>query len=394
MAGKRGNGQGSLTKTPTGKWIARITIEGKRVNKTFASYKEASAWMKETIHQASRGLTYDATRTCLADFLDSWIEIKKSRLRLASSQQYADTIRLYLKPYLGKLKMQELTPARIQAFYDGLVASGKGKRTVQIINITLRGALGHARRVGLLAYNPVDMVQAPRPERHEMAVWDEREVNAFLAHVRGDVFFRVAFSTGMRKSELLGLKWEDIDWRTGMLQVRRQVYVPSGGGWRFQEPKTARGTRAIRLGPGLLGALREHFNITISQMMAAAGNSWNDHDLIFPNSVGKPRDGNAVTRKFERLAVEAGLPKIRFHDVRHTAASLLLAHGTPPVKVAAMLGQGVQILLSTYAHYIPDNSETAALLMDEITTPILVSEARLKPVGIPLALDKVARTEK
>ena len=388
MAGKRANGAGSLTKTTTGKWIARVTIESKRVNKTFSTYKAASEWLSETVRQAARGLTYDATRTCLAEFLDSWLEVKKSRLRLASSLQYEGICRLYLKPYLGRLKLREVTPAKVQAFYDGLLAEGKGKRTIQIVHTTLRGALNHARRLGLIVSNPVDLVQAPRPEKREMSIWDEGEVNSFLAFMGGDVFYRVAFSTGMRQGELFGLKWEDLNWKTGMLQVRRQVYRLQGGGWRFQEPKTWRGKRSIRLGPGLLAALREHFTTTIPRLMAVAGDKWEDHDLIFPNTFGNPLDKWNETDRFQRLAQNAGLKRIRFHDIRHTCASLLLAHGEPPVRVAAMLGQSIAILLETYAHYIPDDSDSAALLMDEITTPTTLSEGQIKTVGIPLALDQ------
>lgn len=392
MTGKRANGAGSLTKTPTGKWIARVTIENRRVNKTFPTHKEAAAWLNETIRQAAMGLTYDAARTCLSDFLDAWLEIKKSRLRLASYHQYDQIGRLYLKPYLGRLKMLDVTPAKIQAFYDELLAQGRGKRTVQIVHTTLRGALNHARRLGLIGSNPVDLVQAPKPEKREMSIWDEKEVNAFLAFTGGDVFYRVAFSTGMRQAELFGLKWEDINWKTGMLQVRRQVYRLRGGGWRFQEPKTRRGKRSIRLGPGLLASLREHFIITIPRMIAVAGDKWSDHDLIFPNTFGNPLDKWNETDRFQRLAQNAGLKRIRFHDIRHTCASLLLAHGEPPVRVAAMLGQSIAVLLDTYAHYIPDDSNTAALLMDEITTPTAFRENQFKTVGIGLALEQAGKT--
>lgn len=386
MTGKRANGQGSVTKTTTGKWLARVTIEGRRVTKTFAQFKDASEWLKETIRLTDHGLGYDASRTAFSDFLDAWLEVKRSRLRTASIFQYESTCRLYLKPRIGKLKMREITPARVQALYDALLAEGRGKRTIQIVHATLRGAMNHAQRLGLIVLNPCDLVQAPKPEKREMTVWDERQVNAFMAHVGGDAFYRVAFSTGMRQGELFGLRWEDINWRTGMLQVRRQVYSPPGGGWRFQEPKTARGTRAIRLGPGLLAALRERFNVTIPAMMALAGRKWEDHDLIFPNGFGRPLDKWNITSGFERLAAEAGLPVIRFHDIRHTCASLLLMHGEPPVKVAAMLGQSIEVLLSTYAHYIPSDDDAAALLMDEITTITALPDDPFQSVGIALAL--------
>jgi integrase len=353
------------------------TVEGGRLTKSFTTQREASAWLRDTIRQAEEGLGYHANKTLLKDFLEAWLQTKSSRLRLSTQEQYRRVVKIYLTPGLGKLKMSEVNAARVQAFYDALLAGGTGKRTIEIVHTVLHGALSHARRIGLASSNAAELVEVPRPEKHEMQIWDESEVSQFLAGVAGDgAFYRLAFSTGMRRGELIGLKWSDLDWQTGMLQIRRQVYEPQGGGWRFQEPKTARGKRAIRLGPGLLESMRAHFITIIPGMMSFAGDKWQDHDLIFPCTKGTPRNGYEVTKKFQRLAGELGLPVIRFHDIRHTCASLLLAHGEPPMRVAAILGQSVPVLLETYAHFIPDDSDRAATLMDEITTPVTLPIAQ------------------
>jgi integrase len=215
--------------------------------------------------------------------------------------------------------------------------------------------------------NYADLVESPKPERHEMQVWDESQVSLFLNQTPDSAFYRLAFATGMRRGEIIGLKWIDLDWRSGILTVRRQVYEPQGGGWRFQEPKSRAGIRSIRLGPQILEMLRVQFNRTIPLMRQLAGDRWQENDLIFPSSNGKPRNGYQVSKQFHSLAEQAGLPAIRFHDIRHTAASIMLMHGEPPVRVAMILGQGLAVLLSTYAHYIPDDSSRAAILMDEIT---------------------------
>nr|HMN62829.1 site-specific integrase [Anaerolinea sp.] len=353
---------------------AVATVEGRRISKTFTTQKAAGAWLRETTLQAEQGMGYDAARTRLGEFMDAWMATKTPGLRMATIESYSAQIRLYIKPKIGNLKMREVTAARIQSFYDGLLADGKGKRTVEIAHMVLHGALEHARRIGLLANNPAELVQVPRPEKREMSVWNENQVSQFLVHVDGDPLYRLAFFTGMRRGELLGLKWSDLDWKTGMLQIRRQVYRMARGGWRFQEPKTARGKRAIRLGPALLAALREHYMVTIPMLMSLAGEAWQEYDLIFPSRKGNPLIGSEVSKHFRGLAREAGLPAIRFHDIRHTCASLLLSHREPAVRVAAMLGQSVQILLETYAHYIPEDSESAAVLMNEITTPAMLPE--------------------
>jgi integrase len=239
----------------------------------------------------------------------------------------------------------------------------------------LHGCLKHAHRLGLVAQNWAALVEAPRPVKQEMSVWSENQVNQFLTFLTGasdQVFYRIAFATGMRRGELIGLLWEDLDWQTGALMVRRQVYNPAGGGWRFQEPKTARGKRTIRLGPGLVSALGVHYGGALPLARGFAGDRWQEHDLIFPSMVGTPRHGYEVSKKFGELVKSAGMPRIRFHDIRHTAASVMLLHGEPPVRVAAILGQSVAVLLDTYAHYIPDDQESASALMDAITTPVVM----------------------
>ena len=150
--------------------------------------------------------------------------------------------------------------------------------------------------------------------------------------------------------------------------VRRQVYELEGGDYIFQAPKTERGRRGIRLGKGLIEALRIHYSNTIPQMRAIAGNQWQENDLIFPTSKGTPRNGYSVSKQFHERVIELGLPMIRFHDIRHSAASIMLLHGEPAVRVAGILGQSVAVLLSTYAHYIPDDQERASKIMDDITT--------------------------
>ncbi len=240
------------------------------------------------------------------------------------------------------------------------------------MHTVLHGCLNHAHRLGLVAQNWADLVEVPRPAKKEMQIWNETQVSIFLAGVPDPVFWRLAFATGMRRGELLGLKWDDLDWQTGALMVRRQVFQPAGGGWHFQEPKTDRGRRTIRIGPGLIEALKTQFNQTIPMMRAFAGDRWEENDLIFPSTVGTPRNCYNVSKKFQDLVKASGLPRIRFHDIRHTAASLMLLHGEPPVRVAAILGQSLAVLLETYAHYIQDDQESASRLMDSITTPVLV----------------------
>lgn len=367
----RSRNEGSISKRANGSYLAQVSIDGKRVSKVYKTKKEAQEWVTTMTGQVKQGLTYNSAKTTVDELLAEWLKIKKTKSRPATEEQYRRIARLYISPALGKLKLQDITAARIQRLYSDLEKQSVGKRTIEITHTVLHGFLAHAQRLGLVAQNWAALVEVPRPASREMVVWDESQVSQFLI-ANPDPFYRLALATGMRRGELIGLQWKDIDWNTGMLHIRRQVYELEGGGWIFQAPKTERGRRGIRLGRGMLEALRYQFTVTIPQMQAIAGEAWQENDLIFPTGKGTPRNGYNVSKDFHERAVISGLPVIRFHDMRHTAASIMLLHGEPPVRVAGILGQSVQILLSTYAHYIPDDQERASSLMDAITTPVSI----------------------
>jgi len=369
---KRLHGEGTIYKRSNGTYRAQVSVGGKRLSHTSGNLRECQTWLRSMADQVEKGLTWSAAKTTLGELAEDWLEIKRSQLRLATQEQYTRMIQIYIKPGLGSVKLKDLSAARLQSFYHQLRDQGAGRRTIQLVHTVLHGVLKHALRLGLISVNWAELVEAPRPEKHEMQVWDESQVSLFLNRTTDSAFYRLAFATGMRRGEIIGLKWIDLDWRSGTLTVRRQVYEPEGGGWRFQEPKSRAGVRSIRLGPQILEMMRGQYNQAIPLARQLAGERWQENDLIFPSSNGKPRNGYEVSKKFRSLALSFGLPAIRFHDIRHTAASIMLMHGEPPVRVAAILGQGLAVLLSTYAHYIPDDSSRAAILMDEITAPYAV----------------------
>lgn len=367
----RSRNEGSISKRANGSYLAQVSIDGKRVSKVYKTKKEAQEWITTMTGQVKQGLTYNSAKTTVDELLAEWLKIKKTKSRPATEEQYRRIARLYISPALGKLKLQDITAARIQRLYSDLEKQSVGKRTIEITHTVLHGFLAHAQRLGLVAQNWAALVEVPRPASREMVVWDESQVSQFLI-ANPDPFYRLALATGMRRGELIGLQWKDVDWNAGMIHIRRQVYELEGGGWIFQAPKTERGRRGIRLGRGMLEALRYHYTVTIPQMQAIAGEAWQENDLIFPTGKGTPRNGYNVSKDFHERVLASGLPVIRFHDMRHTAASIMLLHGEPPVRVAGILGQSVQILLSTYAHYIPDDQERASSLMDAITTPVSI----------------------
>jgi integrase len=209
-----------------------------------------------------------------------------------------------------------------------------------------------------------------------MQVLDESEVSQFLVAAQENphqALYQLAITTGMRQGELFGLKWSDLQWNSGGLHVQRQIQRINGKGWSFAEPKTRAGRRTIKLGEGTLHVLREHKERQVVQK-AMAGDCWQEHDLIFPTKAGTPGYGSNLRKDFLRVLDKAGLPKIRFHDLRHTAASILLNRGVPLLIVSKMLGHSKpSITLDVYGHLIHEMQDEASEVMDKLVTPIQVA---------------------
>ena len=210
-----------------------------------------------------------------------------------------------------------------------------------------------------------------------MRFLDENQVQQFMivAKAQNDRFFTLyylAISTGMRQGELLGLKWADLDWEKGELTVCRQLTKKKGGGFELTSPKTKAGIRQISLGSNALDILREHRKAQQLERQAA-GVHWQDQGLVFTSSIGTPIDRSNMRLFFKALLKDAGLPDIRFHDLRHTAASLMLNNGIPLMIVSRRLGHAQpSITLDVYGHLIPAKQQEAASLMDDILTPISI----------------------
>jgi integrase len=206
-----------------------------------------------------------------------------------------------------------------------------------------------------------------------MMVLDESQVTQFLVAAQNSPYlalYHLAVTTGMRLGELFGLKWSDLQWMSGTLLVQRQLQRVRRQGWSFVEPKTRSGRRAIKLGENTLQSLRVHKSRQ-ELAKALAGSEWKDHDLIFPTTIGTPGDASNMRIDFKRVLQQAGLPGIRFHDLRHTAASLMLNHGVPAIVVSKILGHSKpSITLDVYGHLYHEMQGSAAVIMDQLVAPI------------------------
>ena len=284
-------------------------------------------------------------------------------------QGYERIVRLHIKPTLGRIKLDRLTPVHVRSLYRERLDAGRKPRMVQLVHATLHKALKQSVNDGLIPRNVTEAVKVPRPVKKEMEPLSPMQARTLLVAARGErleALYALAVTTGMRQGEILGLKWEDVDLEAGTLQVRRTLSTATGGGVTFGAPKTAKSRRSIRLPELALSSLRRHRKSQLEERMRLAG-LWKEHDLVFTTGVGTPMSrADLVTRSFKPLLRHAGLPEIRFHDLRHTCATLLLSRGVHAKLVQELLGHAtIAVTLDTYSHVLPGMDDALANTMDE-----------------------------
>ncbi len=345
-------------------------LTGKRRRKrvTAATKREVENLIAATIQAAQGGFT-DAGRMTLREFLDRWQEAAAPTLRPATRRRYADLIRLHLLPVLGSHRLAKLTAADVQRLYSDRLTAGLSPTSVRHVHGVLHRALDQAVRWGLLARNVTDAVDPPRRATPEARVWDAQQVMTVLSASVGDnleALWRLALLTGMRRGELLGLRWRDVDLDRGVLAVRRTLSRGANSRLVVGEPKTASGRRQIALPVSAVEVLRRH-RVRQLELRLAAGPAYDDGDLVFPNERGAALHPNSLNLRFHQLIARAGVPPIRFHDLRHTCATLMLANGEHPKVVQERLGHAdIAMTMNLYSHVTAGMQRTAADRLDAL----------------------------
>ena len=332
--------------------------------------KEVATKLVKAVSNREDSLTFDARNLTLDTYLDLWLrDSVQDTVRLTTYQGYERIVRLHIKPMLGRIKLDKLTPIHVRSLYRERLEAGLAPRMVQLVHTTLHKALKQAVNDGLIPRNVTEAVKAPRPVKKEMRPLSPMQARSLLEAARRErleSLYALAVTTGMRQGEILGLKWEDIDLKAGTLQVRRTLSTATGGGVKFGDPKTARSRRNIRVPKLALVSLKSHRKAQLEERMKLSG-LWQDYDLVFTTGVGTPLSrADLITRSFKPLLRSADLPDIRFHDLRHTCATLLLSRGVHAKLVQELLGHStIAVTLDTYSHVLPGMDEGLADTMDE-----------------------------
>jgi integrase len=301
--------------------------------------KDVAAKLVKAIADRDAGLVYDSEKLTVGAYLDMWLDAIRDTLRRRTVQRHEQIARLHLKPTLGKVKLDKLNALQLQALYRQKLDSGLSPRTVQIIHATMYKALKQAVKWQLIPRNIAEAVTPPKAPKAEIKPLTLTQVKALLNAARGDeleALYMLAVTTGMRSGELLGLQWRDVGLEAGVLQVRRTVF-----NGEVNAPKTARSNRNIKLANTAVEALRRHPRVSSSSL---------EGDWVFSSSAGTSMSvHNLHNRSWKPLLKRAGLPcSTRFHDLRHTCATLLLGKGVHPKLVQELLGHSsIEMTLDT-----------------------------------------------
>ncbi len=370
--GKRGNGEGTVYEHKRngkkvgyrGAYIVHTAKGPKRRYVGGKTREEVRRKLVKAIADRDGGLVFDAGSLTVGEYLDRWLsDCVKGTVRESTFERYGYVVRPHIKPTLGQIKLKSLTPAHVRGFYREKLDAGLAPATIHKMHVVLHKALNQAVVDGLLPRNVTGGLKIPRMDREEINPLTAEEADRLIEAARGDrlkALYVIAIHTGLRQGELLALKWQDLDLEAGTLRVRRTLTY-AGGRHSLAEPKTKKSRRTVRLTAGAVAALHTHLQCQMGEM-EHLGSLYRPGGLVFSNEIGGIiNPSNLRNRSFARLLKRAELPtNTRFHDLRHTCATLLLSENVNPKIVSEMLGHAsIAITLDTYSHVLPTMQESA-----------------------------------
>jgi integrase len=379
---RRRHGEGTVTLRKDGRWQADISLgtdettgKRKRLTRYGRTEEEAYAKLHKALQELGRGTLIAGPQETLKQYLEYWLEeVHKTSIKPSTYGLYRRNLNRHIIPGLGYIQLQKLTPAHVQAFYAKKQKEGLSPRFIGLLHAILSTALKDAVQWELIAKNVCVNVKLPRKEQHEIPILTKEQAQKLItvAHKRHmATIIALALTTGMRRGELLGLYWDNIDFETRSLQVTQAlsyIAVEGGyGGYQFVEstPKTASSRRRIMLPQFVIDMLKKRKEQQ-QKLTLQAGEIWKEHTLVFTSQTGGYLAPHTLHQKFKRILQEAELPDMRIHDLRHNAATLLLSMGVNPKVVQEILGHAnISMTLNIYSHVLPSMQQEAMDQMDK-----------------------------
>ncbi len=367
---RRGHGEGSITRRKDGRYQAAITLENHKRKYIYGkTRREVQEKLKVALYEQKQGMLATGPQQTLKAYLERWLEqVCKVTMRPTTYEQYRSTVNHHLIPALGDIKLQKLTTERVQAFCAQKQNEGLKAKTVVHIHSILSVALENAVEWELIGRNVAKKVKLPRIERYEPQTLTVKQAITLLEVAQGsrlEGLLLVALTTGMRRGELLALRWSDVDLEKSVLHVRRSVNFVGGLGYREGETKTRAGRRDIVLPDVTVEALKAHRESQEHSRMKA-GEKWQEQGIVFCNIYGGFFSPAQVGNLFRGLLKKAGLPHVRFHDLRHSAATILRGSGVDLKVIQELLGHStIATTADVYSHVLPHERREVASKMDD-----------------------------
>jgi len=378
MAKRRGNGEGSISKRSDGSWVGQVStgydpVTGKPKRKSFygKTRKEVADKMAQPMQEVRNGMYIEPSTITLGEWMDKWlVAYKKGQLRPGTYENYEVLINTHINPSLGKIPLSKLQPHTLQNFYNEKLESGRmnGKgglstRTVRYFHAIIREALEQAVKEGILPRNVADATNPPVIKNKQMQLLTESELLTFLESVKEDRLYAayvMVATTGLRRGELLGLCWDCVSLEKEVITVKRELLALNKGLLMQENTKTKSGRRSITLTDDSVRELKTYKKKQLQERLFM-GEAYQDNGLVFCKEDGTALNPKDFTKHFQRLLINAGVPKVRLHDMRHLHATLLLQRGIPAKLVQERLGHSsITMTLDLYSHVTPEMQKLAA----------------------------------
>lgn len=368
---RRTQGEGTVFVRADGRCVAQAMYEGKRITKYGKTKTEARQKLDAYLADLRTGKIVTGPKQTVEQYLTHWLEdIHRMEIELTTLDRYRTILRAHLIPAFGHMQLSQLTREQVQAFCVEKLAGGLSPRRIDTIHAVLSAALKDAVIHGVISRNPCEYVKLPKAKKHKPHVLTPDECKRLIAAARGRrlwFMLLVAITTGVRIGEVCALHWEDFDLNGLRIHIHRNVAWVKGDGLFEKEPKTESGSRKVVLSQVVADGLGEHQEY-IDGLRARAGAKWHDLGLVFPNMRnGGYVHSDQVRKELKRVLVDAGIDPRRFHDLRHSAATLLFAAGVNPKVVQEALGHSnISITLGLYGDVTPDMQDGVADVMNRL----------------------------